>query len=70
MVRHAVDRAHEHGWTATDVAELVLRHHDRRRRNSGAAQWRIVVGSLTVLYDWPDGDDAAAARVVTLWSTD
>lgn len=70
LVRHAVERAHEHGWTTTDVAELVLRHHPQRRRNSGRAQWRIVVGAVTVLYDWPDGDDDGTARVVTLWSRD
>jgi len=70
MVRHAVDRAEQNGWTPTDVSELVLRHHDQRRRNSGAAQWRIVAGAVTVLYDWPDGVDATTARVVTMWSTD
>lgn len=70
MVRHAVERAQELGWTTTDVAELVLRHHGHRRRNSGRAQWRIVVGAITVLYDWPDGDDAGTARVVTMWTMD
>ena len=68
FVRHAVERAQDYGWTTTDVAELVLRHHPQRRRNSGRAQWRIVVGAVTVLYDWPDGDDDGTARVVTLWS--
>lgn len=70
LVRHAVERAAEHGWRTTDVTELVLRHHGERRRNFGRAQWRIAVGAVAVLYDWPDGDDVATARVVTLWSTD
>jgi hypothetical protein len=24
-------------------------------------------GQLVVIYDWPDGEDATAARVVTVW---
>lgn len=70
MVQHAVERAQQYGWTNADVVELVLRHHEQRRRNTGRAQWRVVVGAVTVLYDWPDGDDAGTIRVVTLWSKD
>jgi hypothetical protein len=31
------------------------------------ADWLVVVGRLAVAFNHPDGDDATAARVVTIW---
>lgn len=45
----------------------ILVGHARRSRNTGAADWLVRVGRLVVAYDHPDDDDAAVARVVTLW---
>ena len=69
LERHAAERAQQYGWTTNDVADLVLGLHHTRRRNSGRAEWRIVGDVVTVLYDWPDGDDTATVRVVSMWAT-
>lgn len=53
--------------TVSRNPHAVLDHHDRRRRNRGAAQWRVVADRLVVVYDHPDHGDATVARVVTLW---
>lgn len=68
LTAHAIDRAGEYGRTAADVADLVIDHHHERQRNTGRAAWRVSTAATTVLYDWPDGDDASTARVVTLWA--
>jgi len=46
----------------------VLVEHARRQRNPGAGDWLIHRGQLTVIYDWPDADDASTARVIPVWS--
>ncbi len=57
-------------WALADVTDLLLAQHPHRTRNAGRAGWRVVLGDMTVLYDWPDGDDPGTARVVTLWRSD
>jgi hypothetical protein len=64
---HAAERAARHAVAATDVADVVLEEHPRRRANPGAAGWQVRRGGLVVVYDWPDEDDQTTARVVTLW---
>jgi hypothetical protein len=64
---HAVERAARFGVSFRDVGELVLDAHGRRRRNPGSADWRVGGRGLVVVYDWPVDDDAATARVVTVW---
>ena len=68
--RHAAERAHQYDWALADVTDLLLAQHPHRTRNAGRAGWRVVLGDMTVLYDWPDGDDPGTARVVTLWRSD
>jgi hypothetical protein len=51
----------------TDVEDSILRRHRDRSRNTGAADWLIVVGRFAVAYNYPDGDDTSSARVVTIW---
>ena len=65
--RHAVVRAAQVGRAPTDVADLVLDGHPRRRRNPREADWLVSAAGLVVAYNWPDGDDPTTARVVTLW---
>lgn len=65
---HAAERAARYGIPYGDIADAVLDEHERRQRNPGAADWLIRKGRLTVIYDWPDGDDETTARVITVWS--
>lgn len=51
----------------TDVEQIVLTEHSSRARNTGAADWLIVSGRLSVAYNHPDGGDETMARIVTLW---
>ena len=64
---HAERRAIERRLALHELAELVLAHHDRRRRNPGRADWLIRAGGVAIAYDWPDGTDATTALVITLW---
>lgn len=64
---HAYVKAEMLGATRADVERAVVDHHRDRRRNPGAAQWRLSIGPWAVLYDHPDGDDESTARIVTLW---
>lgn len=64
---HAEQKARRLGITASDLAEAVLANHIRRRRNPGAADWLVVTGGRVVVYNWPDGDDATRALVVSFW---
>jgi len=64
---HAERRAAERRLALHELAELVLEHHDRRRRNPGRADWVIRAGGVAIAYDWPDGTDATTALVITLW---
>jgi len=45
----------------------LLAGHGRRSRNRGAAEWRLTVGRLVLVYDYPDQGDPATACIVTLW---
>jgi hypothetical protein len=65
--RHALDKAQQLGFARHDVEAALLQRHDGRRRNAGQAGWQLVVGRLVIVYDYPDGDDALVARVVTVW---
>jgi hypothetical protein len=64
---HALAKAQVLGISHTDVETAVLEGHGQRRRNAGEAEWRVTSGGLVVLYDHPDGDDPATARIVTIW---
>lgn len=63
---HAAVKAHVLGYTRSDVEELVLTRHDRRERNTGAADWLLRSGRLVVAYNFPTGD-GLTAHLVTLW---
>jgi len=45
----------------------VLASHHRRRRNPGDADWLVRERGMAIAYNWPDGDDATTALVITLW---
>lgn len=64
---HAERRAVERGLVLSELAELVLNHHDRRRRNPGEADWVIHAAGVVIVYDWPDGNDATTALVISAW---
>lgn len=64
---HALVKARALDIAHADVEAVVLEEHPARRRNAGAARWRVSSGRLVVLYDHPDGDDETTARVVTVW---
>lgn len=67
---HAVVKAALLGVTRTDVEDAVLEGHDERTRNTGAADWLVVVRRIAIAYNHPDGGDSTTARVVTLWRRD
>jgi hypothetical protein len=64
---HAVERAGQYGISETDIGDAILDGHGERRRNPGAGDWFVTRGRLAVIYNWPDGHDETAARVVTVW---
>jgi hypothetical protein len=64
---HAVERARQYGISETDIGDAILDGHEESRRNQGSGDWFVTRGRLAVIYNWPDGDDHTAARVVTLW---
>jgi len=64
---HAAERAVRYGISYQNIADAVLDNHDSRQRNPGSDDWFVRQGRLAVIYDWPDGEDATAARVVTVW---
>ncbi len=65
---HAIERAAFYDLPYRDVADAVLSAHESRQRNPGSADWVLRSGALVVIYNWPDGDDATTARVVTAWT--
>jgi hypothetical protein len=67
FIWHAERRALERGLARDQLAELLLTHHDQRRRNAGEADWIIRTAGITIVYDWPDGDDASTALVISAW---
>lgn len=64
---HAAERAQRYGVPYGDVADAILEEHPRRTSNPGEADWQVRRGRLVVVYDWPNEDDKATARVVSLW---
>lgn len=66
FTRHAELRALERGLDLQEIADLLSRH-DRRRRNPGPADWLVRGSSITIVYNWPDGDDQTAALVLSAW---
>ena len=63
---HALAKAQLLGIARADVEDAVLAQHERRSRNTGAADWLVVAGRLAVAYNYP-ADDELTALVVTLW---
>jgi len=63
---HALAKAQLLGIGLADVEDAVLADHEKRTRNTGAADWLLRSGRLAIAYNYPD-DDYLAARVVTLW---
>ncbi len=63
---HALAKAQLLSIARADVEEAVLRGHERRSRNTGAADWLVVSGRLAVAYNYPAHDELTAL-VVTLW---
>jgi len=64
---HGEEKAHRFSRSLDAIANLVLTNHERRQRNPGEADWVVTGGGLVIVYNWPDGDDETAARVVSLW---
>lgn len=64
---HALVKADLLGVARTDVEDALFHHHAERNRNTGAADWLVVVGRLAIAYNHPDAGDSTTARVVTLW---
>lgn len=64
---HALVKAEMLGIARADVERVVLEGHRRRTRNTGAADWLVGEGRLTVAYNHPHRDDGLTALVVTLW---
>ncbi len=63
---HALAKAQLLGFTRADVEDAVLEGHERRSRNTGAADWLVMAGRIAVAYNYP-ADDEMTALVVTLW---
>ena len=63
---HAFVKADVLGVARTDVERVVLDGHPRRTRNTGAADWLVSEGRLTVAYNRAHRDDGLTALVVTL----
>lgn len=64
---HAERRILERRLDLHAIADLLLWHHDRRRRNPGAADWLVRAGGVAIAYNWPDGEDDATALVISAW---
>jgi hypothetical protein len=64
---HAVERARLYGVSEIDIGDAILDRHGERGRNQGSGDWCVTRGRLVVIYNWPDGDDQTAARVITVW---
>lgn len=63
---HALAKAHLLGIPIADVEDALLADHERRTRNSRAADWLLRSQRLVIAYNYPAGDDQTAL-VVTLW---
>jgi len=67
LSHHAIVKAEALGFAPSDLEDAILAEHRRRRRNTGAADWLITVGSFAIAYNHPDRGDELAAFVVTIW---
>jgi hypothetical protein len=63
---HALAKAQLLSIARADVEEAVLTGHERRSRNTGAADWLVESGRLAIAYNYPARDELTAL-VVTLW---
>jgi len=68
FTRHAERRAAERGLALAELADLLLAHHHRRLRDLGDADWIVRAAGVAIIYDWPDGKDAATALVISAWA--
>ena len=58
---HALVKAELLSVPRADIEHVVLTRHERRSRNTGAADWLVVAGRLAVAYNHPaDGDELTA----------
>ncbi|MGH3449078.1 MAG: hypothetical protein ACRDP4_15785, partial [Nocardioidaceae bacterium] len=64
---HPLTKAEVLGLSRVEVERALLDRHGARRRNQGAAGWRVTAGRLVVVYNRPDRGDPSAACIVTLW---
>jgi hypothetical protein len=64
---HAYVKAGLLGADRANIERAVIERHHERQVNPGPAQWRLMTGPWTILYNHPDGDDWTTARIVTLW---
>jgi hypothetical protein len=64
---HALVKADMLGVARADVEDTVLNGHQRRTRNTRAADWLATSPGLAIAYNHPDSGDQTTARVVTLW---
>ncbi len=64
---HAEERLLQRGLIQERVEHAVQTLHPIRESNEGVANWRIDAGTFVVVYDYPDGDDIGAARIVSAW---
>lgn len=65
---HAEIRAARIGWSHADAGQLVLSAFTSRRKNRGAAAWRVETRGTVFVFDWPDEGDVNTLRLVTLWN--
>lgn len=68
LSRHAERRLVQHGIPRTDVEDVLLAEHPRRRSNPRSAAWLVSGRGITVAYNWPDGGDDTTAFVVTVFA--
>lgn len=64
---HALVKASVLGLARLDVERWIIEEHATRVRNAGNADWRVTHGRIVIVYNHPDGDDHAMARIVTVW---
>ncbi len=64
---HALVKAEILGLGRAEVERALIEHHHVRRRNPGAAVWRVTVDRLVIVYNHPDQGEPSTARIVTLW---
>jgi hypothetical protein len=66
---HALVKAELLNVSRVDIEQAVLTMHDRRSRNTGAADWLVIASRIAVAYNHPTDGDDLTALVVTIWRT-